>query len=176
MRKLNILIGIPGSGKSTYALSITGSIVSTDVIRKSLYGDESILYSEDVARFLLSKSNFILSGFSEKEIIFVKSKLCEEYIFQLARNECRKILSQNRDVIHDSTNHKLKYRKAIIEECCGSYDYCYAHFLDVSLETALKRNQERQRHESVAVIKRVYDELERPNYNEGFQNIFTISD
>lgn len=176
MRKLNILIGIPGSGKSTYALTIIGSIVSTDTIRKSLYGDESVLYSEEIAKYLLNKNNYLLSSISENEVALLKNRLCEEYIFQLARIQCKNYLIQNKDVIHDSTNHKLKYRKAIIEECYGSYDSCYAHFLDVSLETALRRNQERQRHESDAVIKRIYSELERPNYEEGFQTIFTIGD
>ena len=176
MRKLNILIGIPGSGKSTYAQTIIGSIVSTDTIRRSLYGDESILYSEEIAKYLLNKNNYILSGVSEKEIDFLKRTLCEDYIFQLSRIQCRNYLICNKDVICDSTNHKLKYRKAIIEECYGSYDYCYAHFLDVSLETAIRRNQERQRQESDTVIKRIFNELERPTYREGFQTIFTIGD
>lgn len=39
---LYILIGLPGSGKSTYAKNLDGILVSSDYIRECLYGDESI--------------------------------------------------------------------------------------------------------------------------------------
>ncbi len=41
MTKLIILVGIPGSGKSTFAKCLDGEIVSSDAIRKELFGDES---------------------------------------------------------------------------------------------------------------------------------------
>ena len=42
MNKLYIMCGIPGSGKSTYAKNLNGFIVSSDAVRKELYGDEKI--------------------------------------------------------------------------------------------------------------------------------------
>ena len=43
MPKLKMLIGVPGSGKSTYASRQEGfSIASTDLVRKELYGDVNI--------------------------------------------------------------------------------------------------------------------------------------
>lgn len=42
MRTVNMLIGIPGSGKSTFAKTLSGVYVSPDEIRKELYGDISI--------------------------------------------------------------------------------------------------------------------------------------
>lgn len=42
MSKITMLIGIPGSGKSTYAKKLSGVYVSPDAIRKELYGDISV--------------------------------------------------------------------------------------------------------------------------------------
>jgi len=43
MMYLHVLCGIPGSGKSTLAGRLSGHYVSTDSLRKYLWGDESIL-------------------------------------------------------------------------------------------------------------------------------------
>lgn len=45
MANLYIMVGIPGSGKSTYAKQLDGVVCSSDQIRKELYGSESILGS-----------------------------------------------------------------------------------------------------------------------------------
>lgn len=42
MSKVTMMIGIPGSGKSTYAMKLPGVYVSPDAIRKELYGDISV--------------------------------------------------------------------------------------------------------------------------------------
>ena len=42
MSKLTMMIGIPGSGKSTYAKELPGVYVSPDAIREELYGDISV--------------------------------------------------------------------------------------------------------------------------------------
>lgn len=42
MAKVTMMIGIPGSGKSTYAMKLPGVYVSPDAIRKELYGDISV--------------------------------------------------------------------------------------------------------------------------------------
>lgn len=62
MSTIYMLIGIPGSGKSTFAKYLNGEIVSPDEVRKELYGDISIqgnpveVFSmvEDKIRFFLS--------------------------------------------------------------------------------------------------------------------------
>ena len=40
--KLYVMVGIPGSGKSTIAKTLDGVLISTDAIREELYGDENI--------------------------------------------------------------------------------------------------------------------------------------
>lgn len=42
MATVTMMIGIPGSGKSTYARELPGVYVSPDAIRKELYGDISV--------------------------------------------------------------------------------------------------------------------------------------
>ena len=39
---LYVMVGLPGSGKSTYAKTLGCPIVSSDAVRAELYGDESI--------------------------------------------------------------------------------------------------------------------------------------
>ncbi len=41
--ELVLLIGIPGSGKSTYARTLGKPVISLDAIRRQLYGDANIL-------------------------------------------------------------------------------------------------------------------------------------
>lgn len=174
MRKLSILVGIPGSGKSTYAETLPGTIVSTDCIRKSIYGSEDVIYAEDVAEFLINHANYNCFGMSETELNLLKTQLCEDYVFQLARLKSKELLIRRKNVIYDSTNHKIKYRRAILEVCNGEYDYCDAHYFAISLETALMHNQHRERKEPETVIRRIYEELEKPDYNEGYQKILII--
>lgn len=40
--KVYIMVGIPGSGKSTIAEKLTGKLISTDAIREELYGDAAV--------------------------------------------------------------------------------------------------------------------------------------
>lgn len=72
--KLYILIGLPGSGKSTYAKRHTEcTVINPDRIRKELYGSEEC--QEDGRR-----------------------------VFGIAFYRLRKAISENKDVIFDATN------------------------------------------------------------------------
>ena len=42
MNKVYVMVGLPGSGKSTVAKTLDGTLISTDSIREELYGDENI--------------------------------------------------------------------------------------------------------------------------------------
>lgn len=87
MPTLNVLIGLPGCGKSYYANNFSTSekvkIVSSDSVRKELYGSEEI---QGDAREVFS-------------LMFDRSK---EY------------LSTGYDVIYDATNINMKKRYILI--------------------------------------------------------------
>ncbi len=66
--ELHILCGIPGCGKSTLAESLSGYIISTDQVRKFLWGDESFFKHdklvfqlvEIITKYMISKKEDLI--------------------------------------------------------------------------------------------------------------------
>lgn len=174
MAKLTILVGAPGAGKTTFSYTLDGKRVSTDEIRKEVLGGESIEYSEDVANQLLSASGISLYGFTEEQLTEIKHRACVDYVFYLARKQCRDLLKNGQDVIYDSTNFKKKYRQQILDEAKGSYSQCDVYFFDIPQEALLERNNSRERKEPESVIKQIHSSIEKPTYSEGYENIFIV--
>ena len=83
---LYVMVGLPGSGKSSFAAAHSDmSVVCLDTIRGELYGDESIQGNGDeVAR--------------------------------IAFERIHKLLNEGHDVIYDACNVRPKYRKQVLEE------------------------------------------------------------
>lgn len=85
MNKLYTMIGIPGSGKSTFAKSHPECIVvCPDTIRKELFGDEACQKDGNL-------------------------------VFKLAYERIEKALSENKDVIFDATNTTVRSRKPLLK-------------------------------------------------------------
>ena len=85
MVTVNFMIGIPGSGKSTYAKNnLSGEYISSDKIRKEMYGDISI------------------QGDPEK-------------VFAVVYKKVQAALSEGKDIIFDATNINRYYRKEIMK-------------------------------------------------------------
>lgn len=60
--ELHLLCGIPGCGKSSLAKSLTGYLISTDELRKFLWGDEAVLkYDKLVFKLIEIIVNYMLS-------------------------------------------------------------------------------------------------------------------
>jgi predicted kinase len=142
--KCFLLVGIPASGKTTYAkqlATVTGSIVlSTDEIRKKLYGSENI------------QGNW-------KEIESELHKSIKRYI-------ALKI-----PVIVDATHTKPEHRKPLLKLSSHIKWSCY--WLDADLNECLERNQARTRTVPTHVIKAMHKQLKLtpPSITEGFDNI-----
>ena len=87
--KLTMLVGLPASGKSTYAKEKAEKeravVCSSDVIRKELYGDENV------------------QGDGNE-------------VFNILHERVKELLSQGWDVIYDATNVKSKRRRAFLRE------------------------------------------------------------
>lgn len=85
MKNLYVLVGLPGSGKSTFAAEHPEMVVvSSDAVRGELYGDESIQC--DHAR-----------------------------VFGVVNQRVREALNNGSDVIYDATSLTRKVRKNIIK-------------------------------------------------------------
>jgi len=87
MNKLPIfcmLVGLPGSGKTSFALSLKDKydIISSDSIRKELYGSERIQENNNK-------------------------------VFEIMRKRAIEALKSGKNVIYDATNMTRKFRKAL---------------------------------------------------------------
>lgn len=174
MGNLIILVGGIGSGKTTFAKKLNREIVSSDSVRKELYGDESIIFNEEISDMLIKRNNISLDGMGKDEIRLLKERLCEEYVFIVARKRCCMLLEKGCDVVYDSTNFKKKYRTEILQEAKGLYDACEVFVMDVPLEVAIKRNNSRERKEPRSIIEEIFSLMEFPTYSEGFDRIYTV--
>lgn len=129
-----VMVGAPGSGKSTQAGEIVlrenANIISGDSIREELYGAAEI------------QGNWVE----------IHDKI-EEYVAECAERGI--------PVILDGTHYRSSYRKEAIT-LLRSYGYTRveAVVVDSSLATCLARNFKRQRHVPDYVIKGIHEKLQ----------------
>ena len=147
MPKLYIMVGIPGSGKSTYAekyLSQTATIFSSDKIRGELLGDEN------------DQSN-------------------KELIFSTLYSRIREHLLEGKDAVLDATNVNRFERARTLNNFTDIEDVeRIAVFVNTPLDECLVRNGSRTRIFPESVIRDFYSRLERPAIDEGFVEIVEI--
>ena len=143
----SLLVGIPASGKSTYAqhlATVQGAvIVSTDAIRLKLYGNEEV------------QGNW-------SEIERELHRLIKHYV------------ALNVPVIVDATHTKPEHRKPLLNLSSHIKWACY--WLDADLNECQDRNQARARKVPRQVIKTMYNQLKLtpPTKGEGFTNVYQM--
>ncbi len=125
-----ILIGIPGSGKSTWAKDFVRS--NSDWIR----------VNRDDFRDMLKTSQTC-----ENKV--------EDMITGLVSDVISSSLSRKLNVIVDNTNLKIKYINAIIEEFKYSANINYRVF-DISKDKAIERDRNRDKKVGALVINKMY--------------------
>lgn len=140
---LLMMVGLPGSGKSTYAnkMKSHGYVVhSSDSIRKELYGDESI------------------QGDGNK-------------VFRLLHSRIINDLKEGKNVVYDATNIHSKGRVNFLNTVknidCKKYCVVFATPIDKCLE----RNSKRERMVPLYVISKMYRQWETPHLYEGWDDI-----
>ena len=142
--KLIMLVGIPGSGKTTYAKEYArihdDTIhISSDSIRAELYGDESI--QGDPAT-----------------------------VFSLMQKRAVEAIKSGKTVLYDATNMTRKDRSGIID-ACPRYAQVEAHVVWAPIEICVERDSNRDRTVGRAVIDKMLKRFQAPYYDEGFDDI-----
>ncbi|MFK8185009.1 MAG: AAA family ATPase [Phormidesmis sp.] len=150
---LIMLIGLPGSGKSTWAKQFIThqpdyKLIATDDVRYQLYGDEAVQGE------WLQIWRAVLSQLKEAREAIAAGKLTS--------------------VIYDATNARRRHRREFIQAAkdCG-YGPIHALWLDTPLASCLARNQTRDRHVPTDVIEKMHRQLTEapPSEAEGFASI-----
>ena len=150
MPKLIYLVGIPGSGKSYYAKTISKEFsscvyLSSDELRKEFYGDENCQDNPG----------------------FIFDQMLKRTIFALKNGQ---------NVIYDATNvgrkNRINFLKSIPTniECTKE-----CHIVWATIETCIKRDSERERSVGEKVIWKMIKRFQTPWYDEGWNEIHIIT-
>ena len=149
MAALNIMIGFPGSGKSSYAkkylLTNNSVYLSSDQIRIDMYGFEDQTHNGEV--------------------------------FERMKRETILALQNGFDVIYDATNLVRKRREALIKDIKNriSNVEINAYLCCTPINIVLERNMTRtERHLPWDKLEQMIKSIEPPMYYEGFDNIALI--
>ncbi|MHB9132089.1 MAG: AAA family ATPase [Armatimonadota bacterium] len=149
--QLLVLVGIPGSGKTTYAQQLaarcpTARLVSPDLIRERLY-----------------------PGYAEGRIDV--RKINDQHVFRLAYHEAGSALATGYHVIFDATSLTIKRRHKLIALAHRHHAAAVARFFPVRMPEALRRNRLRTRQVPPGAIAAMANVLVPPSKREGFQRV-----
>lgn len=144
---LILLVGPPGSGKTTYAkkyiVEHDNTIhLSSDKIRAELYGDETIQGNPNE-------------------------------VFSLMQSRAIEALNNGQSVVYDSTNMTRKDRSYIISPCL-KFVKIEAHIIWAPIKTCIERDAARERTVGKEVIDRMLKRFQAPFYDEGIDEIRVI--
>lgn len=153
---LIMLIGLPGSGKSTWARQFVAqqpdyTLIATDDIRYQLYGDEA----------------------TQGEWL----QIWRTVLTQLKEAKAEIAAGQLTSVIYDATNTRRRHRREFIQAAKGcGYSPIHALWLDTPLTVCLARNQARARQVPPEVIEKMHRQLTAapPSEAEGLASIKKI--
>lgn len=147
MSKLIVLVGIPGSGKSTYGKELlqkhnNAVYLSSDMVRKELYGDSAIVGD--------------------------KNK-----VFRILHQRKKVALSEGKTIIFDATNLTRKSRRNVFSDANNSV-VKEIHIVWAPIDVCLRRDEKRQRTVGYHDIMRLASGFQAPWYDEGVHTIKLI--
>ena len=140
MNKLTLMVGLPASGKSTYAEDMADDntvVLSSDDYRKKLLGDE-------------------------------KCQENNEIVFKTLYKDARELLESGKNVVIDATNINMKARRRALANFSNMKIVREAIVMATPYEICIKRDKERSRTVGEEVIKKFLHRFEVPMSYEGF--------
>lgn len=154
---LVVLVGIPGSGKSTIAQRWQSQapsriVVSTDTIRAQLFGDAT----------------------TQGPWPAIWREVCDRW--QRGIHQIK--TGQTQAVLYDATHAKRRDRRRTLQTARAlGFTTIDGYWLDLPLEVCLERNQRRSRQVPVAVIHQMHQQLQRhpPHLTDGFNRLYTLA-
>ena len=148
MSNLYVLVGLPGSGKTTWTENFTRThknviVICLDAIRKELYGHE---------------------------MYFGKWKDIEAKVDAMFSDA----MSNEKDIVYDATNCSAKYRKRVLKKIGDNRYKKTAVFFEYDIERSLRQNNMRKRHVPEASIISMAEKASVPQLAEGFDQIVCV--
>lgn len=146
MSVLYMMVGLPGSGKSTEAERIGKSlgipVVSSDGIRREFTGSE-------------------------------KDFSMDAQIWTSVIPERLRSTLQEGDAVFDATNLRVRDRSKV-RRCIGPKHSCCAVFMDTPLEICIERQANRKRKVPRERIEEMHREMVLPDTSEGFVAVYIV--
>lgn len=146
MTTLTLMVGIPGSGKSTYTktkMDRKSKILSSDAIRKELFGSESDQDHNDV-------------------------------VFSTLHERARQLLIDGKDVVIDATNNNKANRQRTLSHFKDLNIKRRAIVIETPVDVCIKRDSSRFRTVGETVIQEFAESFEYPTKAEGFNDIIIV--
>ena len=139
-----MMVGVPGSGKTTYARKIpNATVLSSDDIRAEIGADGG-------------------------------DKKMHKQVFTILHERVKESLSAGNDVVYDATNLRHTRRAEFLSEIKGLAGHTVCVYFAIPLEQALSQNTDRDMPVPEEVIKRMSRELCEPRIDEGWDEIKVI--
>jgi predicted kinase len=143
VKRLVLLVGVPGSGKTTLAQRLVDKgymCMNADAIRLELWGDSA-------------------------------DQRDPERVFELFYQRLEEALAEGKDVVIDNTNINTKHRSPILQRAIkAGYNDIQLWILDVPLETCLNQNRARDRAVPDEIVVNYFNTLQghgKPRKHEG---------
>lgn len=144
MKILYVMMGIPGSGKSTYARKLDAKYVSLDKIREEKFGD---------------------INYRGEESTKIWTEACS-MIIQASRH--------GENAVLDATNVLRSGRRKIIRQFRQNFDKFVLCYVKTPLSVAIERNNNRENVLEEYIIRDKYEKLVEPQLDEGWDEILYI--
>ena len=182
MVKLILLIGLPGSGKSSLARQMLAEnpqrpLISTDGIRSQLFGDEA----QQVPWLLIWRE--VQRQFQQAVVQISSTATAMTALASTEDSEMRGLLNGGkfstqvanaREAIYDATNAQRQHRREIIELArVTGFTHITGLWLDTPVWLCLARNRRRVRQVPEDVILRMHRQFQDapPTLQEGLDRL-----